>query len=109
MKCSLSILLVTLSIDVGASELKVNPSEIKQYDPSTGIGCTQSAPNERDIIHIECRSKISAESAWNAAMYKAKFACESQLFDMLFENNPTLPVVDGTYGIQIDLKCAIRP
>ncbi len=71
-----------------AAEQAVNPEEIKDYTEESGIGCTQSIPGKEELIHIVCKSKISAQSAWNASMYRAKYACESQLFSMFFNKPP---------------------
>ena len=109
MKTLLPIILLAVTTSALADSSKVNLEEVKKYDPITEIGCTKKEPDDRNIINIVCRSKISGESAWNAAMYHAKFACESQLYDVLFEKNPTLPLLNGVHGVQVQLKCAIRP
>lgn len=109
MKTVLLLPLIFLSSLAYSAELVVNPDEIKDYSEKSGVGCTQSSPDKDKVIHIVCKSKISADSAWNASMYRAKFACESQLFDMLFRKPPSLPEVNGVFGTQMEIRCKERP
>jgi len=85
--------------------IEVLEEEIADYDPQTGIGCSVTPDNISEKIHVLCRSRRSAEKAWDAVTAKSKILCVSQKWKMLFERPPSLPKEGKVYRAQMDILC----
>ena len=85
--------------------LEVLEEEIADYDPQSGMGCSVTPDNISEKIHVLCRSRRSAEKAWDAVTAKSKILCESQKWKMLFERPPSLPKEGIFYRAQMDILC----
>lgn len=107
MKSIIFSMLIIFGLNSMASEIEIDPSEVIDFDEKTGIGCIQSKPDAEKIVHVVCKSKKSAELAWNALMYRAKNTCGSQKVGILFRIPPELPAENGVFAAQMEFKCKI--
>jgi hypothetical protein len=80
--------------------------DIRDFDKTTGIGCISKEPQTKEAeFYFICKSKRSADAAWNAALYRGKLACKGKNFSVFFNINPTIPVQENIYGAQVELSC----
>lgn len=88
----------------------VHEEDVRDYDESTGIGCVSKKPiTERAEYYFVCKSKRSGESAWNAALYRGKLACNGNIFYVFFNLPASSPVEDAIYGAQVEFRCDNNP
>lgn len=92
-----------------SGDLVVDPEEVKDFKEATGVGCQVEENREGPgIVSIVCRSKKSGDLAWNAVMARSKMRCQSsrkKMIQMLFLKPPSLPVENGIFAAQMDIKC----
>lgn len=82
--------------------------EVANYDPSTGVGCTDTPNPEADNIHILCRSRRSVDAAWDAVTARSKGLCAPQKWGMFFNIPPVLPKEGDIYVVQQEIRCATQ-
>lgn len=86
--------------------MHVFSEDVADYNSNTGVGCiVNKNPNNLNQAHIVCKSKHSAEYAWNAVTARSKEMCTSSKWTMLFKRSPSLPKQNGIYGAQMDIVC----
>lgn len=84
--------------------------DIQDYNEISGIGCVSKKPITQDAeFYFVCKSKRSGESAWNAALYKGKLACNGNNFSVFFNLPPSLPVEGSIYSAQVEVRCVKKP
>lgn len=85
--------------------VEVYSEDIADFNTKTGVGCiiTKDKIN-KNKAHILCKSKYSAENAWNAVTVRSKKLCSSKKWKMLFLRSPSLPK-NGIFGSQMDIEC----
>lgn len=106
MKVLLSSILLLLSSYVLSSQVAYE-SDIQDFDEKTGVGCRSNKPVSGNAeYYFVCISKVSADAAWNAALYRGKMACKGKDLSVLFNINPTTQAPSGFYGAQVELNCA---
>jgi len=110
MRAKLSLLLITFALQTPcfSAEVVVDAEELKDFSELTGVGCL--VKDDKDgITAIVCKSKRSAEFAWNAVLARSKFRCQAEgkpNINMLFLRPPSLPVENGVYTAQMDIRCS---
>ena len=102
--------LALLIISSSASGQTLNPEDVQDFNSETGIGCNSEEPvTEKADFYFVCKSKVSGETAWNAALYRSKVACGKDKFSAFFNVPPSLPTENGIFGAQVEVSCSAKP
>lgn len=104
---SIALLIIAASPFVTAEQAQqVMEAEIQDYVAERGIGCVSKRPMSNNAqFFFVCRSRRSVESAWNAALYRGKLACNGTSFSVLFNVPPGLPKEGDVFVAQVELSC----
>jgi len=98
------VALLLLATSSEAQDLSL--TDVQDYDASSGIGCLSQKPvTKKADYYFICRSKISEEQAWDAAIYRSKVACSSDEISVHFNVSPGVPPENGIFGAQIEVSC----
>jgi len=99
-----------LVISLAAFGQALNPEDVQDFNSESGIGCISRAPvTEKADFYFVCKSKVSSETAWNAALYRSKVACDKEKFSVFFNVPPSLPTENNIFGAQVEVSCSAKP
>jgi hypothetical protein len=104
------IILVQILFSSIAQAQALSPEDVQDLNSKTGVGCAEKDPvSENADYYVVCKSRKSAEQAWNAALYRSKIACSSDKLSVLFNVSPSLPKENGVFGARVEVSCDKNP
>ena len=106
MKIVIIYALFIVSVLASAKTFALTKIDIQDYNEATQIGCLSKTPvSENADVYFVCKSRQSIEIAWQAAMYRAKVACDAEHINVLFNVSPEVPSENGVFGAQVEVNC----
>jgi hypothetical protein len=104
-----AILVSIIAVSVAHAQ-ELSPEDVQDFDEATGLGCIAKDPVTGSAdFYYACRSRTSADQAWNAALYRSKMACGGDKFSLYFNVSPSLPLENGIHGAQVEVGCGGTP
>jgi len=102
--------LFIVTVFTSATTFALTKKDVQDYNEATKTGCLSKTPvSEKADVYFVCKSLQSTEIAWDAAMYRAKVACDADRINVLFNLPPKVQSESGVFGAQVEVNCGNKP
>lgn len=89
MKTVIISALFLVSIFTSSTSFALTEKDVQDYNEASNTGCLSKTPVSKNAdVYFVCKSKQSTEIAWQAAMHRAKVACDAEHINVLFNVSP---------------------